>query len=92
MNKNGNKRAQNSKQRLKRALCNLLKEVGHEKITIKSLCKEAGVNRTTFYAHFDDIEDLLYEICEEYIVGCFKIFINTEISYRTRIKNAVELI
>ena len=92
MNKKDNKRAQDSKQRLKRAVCNLLKEVGHEKITIKSLCKEAGVNRTTFYAHFDDIEDLLYEICEEYIVGCFKIFMNTEVSYRIRIKNAVELI
>ena len=43
MNKKDNKRAQDSKQRLKRAVCNLLKEVGHEKITIKSLCKEAGV-------------------------------------------------
>lgn len=30
-----------------------------EKISVRELCQKAGYNRTTFYAHFDDMYDLL---------------------------------
>lgn len=35
------------------------------KITIKELCENADINRTTFYAHYTDQYDLLYEIEDE---------------------------
>lgn len=30
-------------------------------ITIKEICKKAGVNRSTFYLHYESIDDLLEE-------------------------------
>ncbi len=33
-----------------------------ENITIKSLCKKAGIDRTTFYLHYKNIESALFSI------------------------------
>ena len=30
-------------------------------ITIKEICKKNGVNRSTFYIHYESIDDLLEE-------------------------------
>lgn len=92
MNIKNNKRAQDSKNKIKNAICNMLQTVGHNQLSIKSICANAGVNRTTFYSHFDGVEDALYQICEEYIVKAYKIFLKTNIPYKTRIKNAIEII
>lgn len=92
MNRKDNKRAQTSVQKIKKSASILIKSTGHKKITIKDICNKAKINRTTFYAHFDSIEAVLYEICEEYIVSCYKIFLDKSLSYKTRIKMTIELI
>ena len=43
------------------ALISLLNKKSFEYITIKELCDTAGVNRSTFYLHYDTIGDLLTE-------------------------------
>ena len=43
------------------ALICLLNEKDYEYITIKEICKKAGVNRFTFYFHYESIDDLLEE-------------------------------
>lgn len=43
------------------ALIALLKEKDLEYITVKEICKKAGVNRSTFYLHYDTIADLVDE-------------------------------
>lgn len=43
------------------ALISLLKKKTFEYITVSELCKEAGVNRSTFYLHYETIGDLLSE-------------------------------
>ncbi len=43
------------------ALISLLKKKQFEYITISELCNEAGVNRSTFYLHYENIGDLLNE-------------------------------
>lgn len=43
---------------LYKALIELLEEMEYEKIKISDLCSKAMVNRTTFYAHFNDKYDL----------------------------------
>ena len=48
------------------ALINLLDKKDIEYITIKEICKKAGFNRSTFYLHYENIDDLLNE-CMEYI-------------------------
>ena len=48
------------------ALINLLENKDIDYITIKEICDKAGVNRSTFYLHYENISDLTNE-CMEYI-------------------------
>ena len=43
-----------------------------EKITVKELCEEAGINKSTFYAHYRDIYDLSDVLCEEVVAQVAK--------------------
>lgn len=43
------------------ALIHLLQDKDIEYITIKELCKKAGVNSSTFYLHYENINDLVEE-------------------------------
>ena len=46
------------------ALVLLLKDKDIEYITIKEICKKAGVNRSTFYLHYESMDNLLNETLE----------------------------
>ena len=46
------------------ALLALLDKKDYEFITIKEICQKAGVNRSTFYLHYENIDDLLVETIE----------------------------
>ena len=50
---------------IKDSLINLLKQRPISKITVTELCKNADINRTTFYSHFTDTYDLLRQIEDE---------------------------
>ncbi len=43
-----------------------------EKITVKELCEEAYINKSTFYAHYRDIYDLSDVLCEEVVAQVAK--------------------
>ena len=43
-----------------------------EKITVKELCEEACINKSTFYAHYRDIYDLSDVRCEEVVAQVAK--------------------
>ena len=60
MNKNESKYF-NTAIRMDEALITLLEKKDFEYITIKEICDIAGVNRSTFYLHYDNISDLLKE-------------------------------
>lgn len=49
---------------MNQALIELLNKKEYEFITIKEICAKAGVNRSTFYLHYDTKEDLLEECLE----------------------------
>ena len=46
---------------MNQALVELLNKKEFEYITIKEICEKAGVNRSTFYLHYETISDLLEE-------------------------------
>lgn len=46
------------------ALLCLLEKKDFEYITVKEICKKAGVNRSTFYLHYENVNDLLAETIE----------------------------
>ena len=60
MNKNESKYF-NTAIRMDEALITLLEKKDFEYITIKEICETAGVNRSTFYLHYDNVSDLLKE-------------------------------
>ena len=63
MNTKNNQRTRLSKLLFKNALMDLLKEKGSvAKISVRELCDRAELNRSTFYAHYNEPKDLLYEI------------------------------
>lgn len=51
----------NTALRFDKALLSLLEKKPFEYITIRELCEEAGVNRSTFYLHYENTGDLLKE-------------------------------
>lgn len=50
-----------------RALLALLERKPFEYITIIEVCEEAKVNRSTFYLHYDNMHDLLFETIEYFV-------------------------
>jgi len=92
MNIKNNKKAQESIKKIKTTLTTLLKDYDINDIKIKFLCETAKVNRTTFYSHFDTVEDVLYEICEEYIKQVYQIFLNVDAEYKDRLKQGLIII
>ena len=54
----------NTALRLDEALIALLEQKDLEYITVKEICRQAGVNRSTFYLHYETISDLVNETIE----------------------------
>lgn len=60
-----NRNAQRSVRMLEEAYVELLAEKKPEKITVTDITRRADLNRGTFYAHFDDINDLETSLMDE---------------------------
>lgn len=56
-----------TKRLIREALLEMLKTKSIRKITVRELCDAAGVNRTTFYNHYNDTQDVLAEIEEKFL-------------------------
>ena len=49
-----------TKTAIKEAFMTLLNKKPFDKITVKEIVEECGINRNTFYYHYEDIYDLLH--------------------------------
>ncbi|MCM1496438.1 MAG: TetR/AcrR family transcriptional regulator [Bacteroides sp.] len=56
----------NTAVKMDEAFLELLQKKDFEYITVKEICEKAGVNRSTFYLHYETVNDILVE-CVEYI-------------------------
>ena len=56
-----------SKTMIRQAFLELLQEKPYEKITVTDIAQRADLNRSTFYAHYPDVQGLIEEIEEEII-------------------------
>ena len=54
-----------TKMLIRRAFTDLLRVKPVQSISIKELCEKAGVNRGTFYAHYQSVHDLLMQMEDE---------------------------
>ena len=73
----------NTAVRMDMAFLNLLEKKELEYITVKEICEKAGVNRSTFYLHYETVSDLIAE-CVEYITQQF--FESNQIEYTAFMK------
>ena len=55
MNRPNNKRKRESKNRIEKVFIDLLQNNELNQIRVSDICQRAQVNRSTFYAHYDDI-------------------------------------
>lgn len=56
--------------RFNKALLSLLEKKPFEYITVSEICETAGVNRSTFYLHYENTSDLLKETTD-YVIDRF---------------------
>ena len=58
------RRVQKTRKLLQDALIELVAEKGYESVTIREILDKANVGRSTFYAHFQDKDQLLHSILD----------------------------
>jgi len=59
MNVPNNARSASTRAEIKKAFITLLESRTPDAVTVQDVCKLSGVNRSTFYAHYSNIRDLL---------------------------------
>lgn len=67
MNHKDNRRVRITKQLLKDSLCELLENENIHKISIRTLCENADINRSTFYKYYGSQYDLLKEMEDDFL-------------------------
>ena len=72
--KNVDTRVQYTKYKLRTAVLNLLQKKSIDKITVKEVCDEAGINRGTFYLHYESPAALLKDIEKQFFEENKKLF------------------
>lgn len=68
------------------ALIALLKKKPFEYITVSEICQTAGVNRSTFYLHYETIGDLLNETAR-YLLNDFLTYFSADTHLILKIVN-----
>ncbi|MGT2932756.1 TetR family transcriptional regulator [Streptococcus catagoni] len=67
------KRQRNTKKQMQKALIELLEQKDFEAITTSELCLKAGINRGTFYLHYQDKYDMLDQFKNDILDQLFTI-------------------
>ncbi len=68
----------NTAKKMDKALITLLEEKSFGYITVSEICKKAGVNRSTFYLHYENTVDLLNETLR-FLMDDFSAYFNIDI-------------
>ena len=91
VNKANNARNQKSKDAIRKAYLNLvISRDDISSITVSDVCKKAGINRTTFYAHYMDMDDLVDSIYEWMMSEFLNVF-NDEVESKHHSFNFLKL-
>ena len=75
MNTPNNKRRRESRKKIESVFVKLIQDKEINEISVTDICKNAEVNRTTFYANYIDIYDLADSVqksLEEEVLGLYK--------------------
>ena len=67
MDRHTDPRVRRTKNQFEQALLTLLENSDYEKITVSQIAAKAGLNRATFYLHYEDKEDLLEQYLTKFL-------------------------
>ena len=74
MNKPNNKRKRESQEKIEKAFIGLIQTRNVEEVTVTDICNITGLNRSTFYANYLDIYDLVDKIKAMMIEDFFEVY------------------
>ena len=74
------------------ALLQILEKKELEFITVKEICKKAGVNRSTFYLHYENIGDLVSESIENISKEFYSTYSHITIEKILEFKNREQMV
>ena len=74
MNIKNNKKYKTISEKIETTFLSLILTHKYEDITISQICEKANINRSTFYAHYDNINDLIIKIENGFARGMSLIF------------------
>lgn len=83
-------RVQKTIQSIRTAFSVMLLKEDYRKITVTALCRQAVINKKTFYRYYDSVDALLEEILSEFskamstslpIIGCRRIWIRSTLPF-----------
>lgn len=74
MNTKNNKRRRDSVEKIERAFIELLQTKELKDISVTDICKETGLNRSTFYSNYLDVYDLADKVIEKIKGDFFELF------------------
>ena len=74
MNIKNNSRYKMSSEKIETAFLALILNHKYEDINISQICEQANINRSTFYCHYDDINDLVIKIESKFANSMASIF------------------
>ena len=74
MNIKNNSRYKSSSEKIETAFLTLILNHKYDDISISQICEQAGINRSTFYTHYDDINDLIVSIESRFATSMASIF------------------
>lgn len=77
----------NTALKMDQAFLELLAEKDFAYITVKEICQRAGVNRSTFYLHYETLGDLLNESVEHAMEGFVRQFDENEDNFFQKLKD-----
>lgn len=84
MNKSDSK-YYNTAIKMDEAFLQLLNEKDFDYITVKEICLKAGVNRSTFYLHYETVGDLLRECIDYTNNKCFQRYSDSLVNIKQKI-------
>jgi len=74
MNTRDNQRAKNTQRKIREVFIGLIAGKSIQQISVQEICRGANIHRATFYAHYDDLNDLMQNIEMEMEQGISNLF------------------
>ncbi len=86
-----NRKVRYTKRVLRESLEKLLRDKRPDEITVKELCRHSDINRSTFYAHYEDMDRFVEEV-EDDLVRRSPIMLDTASDTKKKMKEHISFI